>query len=183
MFLMDLEYNAPTWFSTVLLMTASLVLAGTAQSPIGELHRRTWTGLSLLFVALSMDEAVSIHEKLIPIGRELGMSGWLSHSWVVAGAALVVVVFLLILPMLRSLPKPTLTVFLVAAGLYLSGVLVVEAFGGRYAETHGYTNFHYYLITTLEEGLELAGIATFIWGLLSYQERAAAQPGSAEAGT
>jgi hypothetical protein len=57
------------------------------------------------------------------------------------------------------------------AALYLGGCLGIEALGGGYDAAHGYDNLPYNLLTTLEEGLEMAGLVVFLSHLLSYVGR------------
>jgi len=65
-FSLDKEANVPSWFSSALLLTAAAVLALVAldalarNAPWG----RHWGGLSLVFVALSLDETAEIHEHI-----------------------------------------------------------------------------------------------------------------------
>ena len=44
----------------------------------------------------------------------------------------------------------------------------MERFGGYYANTHGFTNFTFNVISTIEETLEMVGIILFIYALLDY---------------
>jgi hypothetical protein len=55
-----------------------------------------------------------------------------------------------------------------AATFYIGGAIGVELIGSRHAELHGYENWAYSMIATLEESLEMAGLIVFIWALLKY---------------
>jgi len=59
---------------------------------------------------------------------------------------------------------------LIAATLYIGGTLGLELIGDYHAEKYGEENLTYNLITTVEEGLELSGLAFFIRALLKYCE-------------
>jgi hypothetical protein len=55
-----------------------------------------------------------------------------------------------------------------AATIYIGGAIGVELIGSSHAELHGYENWMYSMIATLEESLEMAGLIVFIWALLNY---------------
>jgi len=44
----------------------------------------------------------------------------------------------------------------------------MEMIDGNYAFIHGTNNFTYMMLTTLEETLEMVGIAVFVYSLLMY---------------
>lgn len=52
--------------------------------------------------------------------------------------------------------------------MYLGGTLGIELVGGYYGNFYSQENMTYALISTIEEGLEMLGIAVFIYALLSY---------------
>jgi hypothetical protein len=118
-----------------------------------------------------VDEAWSIHERLITPVRGLlgdGPLGILYFAWVIPGIAVVFVLTLSFLGFLLRLPAKTRFSFLVAATLFIGGALGIELVGGRYAELHGVENLTYSMIATVEESLEMAGVIVFIYALLKY---------------
>jgi hypothetical protein len=68
------------------------------------------------------------------------------------------------------LAPPVRRLFLLAAAVYLGGALGVEMAGAAHAFRHGTENLGYSLWTTLEEALEMAGVAVFIYALLRQVE-------------
>jgi hypothetical protein len=68
---------------------------------------------------------------------------------------------------LLHLPPQTRRIFLLAAGLYVGGALGVELIHGHYLDLYG-KDLVYALIAAVEELLEMLGIITFLYGLLSY---------------
>lgn len=156
----DHEWNVPTWFSVLLLVQASLLCLMS--------HRRGsarffWGLLAVVFVVLSADELTSLHEKLIvPVRESLGVSGLLHFAWIIPGALFVLILAALGANWLRSLPDRTRRGFMVAAVMYLSGVLLLEAVGGwYYASDPARFDTVYWLITTVEESLEMLGLIVF----------------------
>ena len=55
---------------------------------------------------------------------------------------------------------------MLAGALYLGGVLVMEAIGGKYDSLYGHENMVYAVICTTEEGLEMAGLLVFLAALM-----------------
>jgi hypothetical protein len=120
---------------------------------------------------MAIDEAFQFHERLnIPVGTLLGDGslGIFYFPWVIPGIALVSVLGLYFLRFLLHLPATTRLRFLMAATIFIGGAIGVELIGSSHAELHGYENWTYSMIATLEESLEMAGLIVFIWALLNY---------------
>ncbi len=174
LFYVDTEMNIPTVFTVLLILLAAFLLAvivrqeGKLRSP----HAPQWALLSFGFVLMAMDEAFQFHERLnIPIGKLFGdgsSMGFFFFPWVIPGIVMVIVLGLYFSRFLLHLPAATRISFLLAATLYLGGAIGVELIGSRHAELHGYENWAYSMIATIEESLEMAGLIVFIWALLSY---------------
>ena len=171
LFDLDHEANIPTWFSSLLLYSISILLVlitmlVTTSRGRGRWH---WAALALIFVMLSLDEAVSIHERtIVPIRNTFGLSGALYFAWVVPAAILLLVFALSYLPFVLALPRRSRWRFVLAGTVYVSGALGVEMIGGAYASAHGQNNHVYALITSGEETLEMIGLAIFIYALADY---------------
>jgi hypothetical protein len=114
---------------------------------------------------MAYDEAFQVHERLnIPVGMHSdGSLGVFYFPWVIPGIALVFVLGLHFLRFWLHLPVATRLRFLMAATFYIGGAIGVELIGSRHAELHGYENWTYSMIATLEESLEMAGLIVFIW--------------------
>ncbi|MBD2102714.1 hypothetical protein [Leptolyngbya sp. FACHB-261] len=167
----DIEASIPTWYSSVALLFCALLLAliTLIRKQINDRFVLHWGILSFIFLYLSCDEALSIHEKAIrPLRSALNTSGLLYQAWVIPGIAFVLLVLLVYLKFLAALPPKTLRLFLISGAIYLAGALGMELVGGYYSELHGEENIAYAMITTLEECLEMLGIVAFIYTLLSY---------------
>jgi hypothetical protein len=171
LFNVDGEGNVPTWYSAVTLLACSALLG-----IIGSLHRRDrqswaahWLGLSGIFLYLATDEAAFIHELLNPVFRtRLHLPSYLYYSWAVIAAPLLLVIGLAYLRFLVALPR-RFTAWFAAAGLvYVGGALGVEMLGAAYTVARGTENLGYALVATVEEAMEMAGVAMFIYALLEY---------------
>ena len=66
------------------------------------------------------------------------------------------------------LPTKTRRLFVVAAIVYVSGVIGIELVAGRYVDLYGKDNLVYSFLATLEESLEMTGVIVFVYALLDY---------------
>jgi hypothetical protein len=172
LFNLDEEQNVPSFFSTFLLLFATLLL-----SLITILRKRQaaadvfyWAILSLGFLYLALDEAASIHELLIlPVRRMLGGDnlGFFYFAWIVPGILIVLLLALFFSRFLLRLPTKTRWTFLLAAVLYVGGAIGFETIEGRYREVHP-ADLTFNVMLTAEESLEMMGLIVFIWGLMVY---------------
>ncbi|HUM69188.1 MAG TPA: glycosyltransferase family 2 protein, partial [Chloroflexota bacterium] len=172
-FYVDVEQNIPTYFSVLLILFASFLLAIIAilTSRLRKAHTSKWAILSFGFLLMALDEALQFHERLnIPVGTLFsdGNFGVFYFPWVIPGIALVCVLGLFFLRFLLYLPAKTRFGFVLAAITYIGGAIGVELIGSRHAELYGFENWTYSMIATVEEGLEMAGLILFIQALLSY---------------
>lgn len=168
-FNLNTENNVPTYFSSFLLLASSALLAVIAhvQTPSSH-YRRHWIGLAVIFLFLSIDEMASFHERLVePMRGLLDAGGWLYYAWVIPGIAFVLLFGLVYLRFWFDLPSRPRRLFSLAGLTYVAGAIGLELVGGWYVDLYE-RNFTYELITTVEETLEMAGIAIFAYALLVY---------------
>lgn len=167
----DVEANVPTWFSVLLLLVSAalLFLIGARAGVEGLPYRFHWLALSAVFLFLSADEMIQIHERPGPAVRDaLGTTGYFYSAWVLVAIPIVAVLALVFFRFIRHFdPKRRRGLFL-AAALYLTGAIGMEIVGSGWAYTHGLTNLTYELMTTVEELLEMTGVIVFIHTLLSH---------------
>ena len=172
-FSLDGEANVPAWFSSALLLSAAALLALVAVDAFLRRERwaRHWTGLSLVYVLLSLDETAEIHERIGSwLRAHLDLHGPLHYAGVIPALALAAFVGIAFLRFLRALPRVTRVGIVVAAALYVFGAAGVEAMSGWWAESHqGSTAL--LLVSTVEENLEMAGTTIFILVVLHYLAR------------
>lgn len=164
------EKNIPTLYSSLALLTSSLLLMA-----ISLFHKKNgasyyyWLGLSIIFLFLCIDETAMLHEKLIkPVRTSLNTSGLLYFAWVIPYGLALIVLVITYMNFLRQLPKMTMILFLVSGATFISGAIGFELFGGRHLQLYGNNNIVYALFQTCEESLEMLGIAIFIYTLVKY---------------
>lgn len=173
LFYVDQEHNIPTYFSVLLILIAASLLGIIAKiiSKQRLPHGSKWALLSFGFLLMAIDETFQFHERLnIPVGKLLGDGelGIFYFPWVIPAIVLVIVLGLFFLKFLFDLPARTRFWFMMAAIIYLGGAIGVELIGSNHAELHGFENWTYSVIATIEESLEMGGLIVFIGALLSY---------------
>lgn len=177
LFDVDGEANIPTWYSSVALLLCGILLAIIAvlKNQEGDRFALHWKVLSLIFLFLSLDEVVGIHELPIsPLRQALHTSGFFYFAWVIPGAALVSLFVLAYLKFLVHLPAKTRYRFLLAGLVFISGAIGAEMISAYYADL--YKNYGseyrdstpYIIAVAVEEFCEMIGIVIFIQALLTY---------------
>lgn len=173
------EQNIPSLYSTLTILASALLCAGIAHRRRlqDESDARYWWALSLIFGLLGLDESLAAHEGFIgPLRKLLDIRGGpLWHAWVLPGIAVVAIFVFVFLRFLRRLPRSTRRGLWMAGIVYVSGAIGVEVLGGWYAADHpgihlsGTTDYlTYLLMVTVEETLEMVGIAILLFTLLAY---------------
>lgn len=172
-FVLSIENTIPTWFSSILLFLCSVLLfcVWHIKSRGRERYRYHWLGLSLTFLLFSIDEVVAIHEKLGSqlVDKAIGDTGGLFYfGWVISGLVFVAIFGAAYFKFLKHLPEQTRWLFLISAGLFISGALGAEMLSGQQAEQYGYGSLGGILWSSLEECLEMCGISLFLYSILKY---------------
>lgn len=174
---LDEEKNSlPTWYqsSTLLLSSLLLLVIGLARREQKDRDAKYWWLLSFVFLFLSLDESISIHEQMtMPLRTAFHFEGFLFLSWVIPAGILVALLGAVLMKFLFRLPPATRYLMICAGFVYIAGAVGVEMVGANYMflknnPTDIGLDFTYILITTFEELLEMAGIALFIYTLLNY---------------
>ena len=161
----DNEVNFPTYFNAMLLFLSAQTFILIA---FCSLHSRFyfktyWYILSFIFLFLSVDEYISIHEWFIvwtPKLFGLGGTGILKFAWIIPYGILVILFGLYSIKFLLTLEKSFLRGYLLCGALYLLGAIGVESVGGMlYEQNLDTRSFEYILIfTTIEESLEMLSL-------------------------
>lgn len=160
------EANIPTFFSTMILAAAALLLWVIASAGSDPRAARPWKALSFIFLYLALDEAAMIHELSRKVPRhwlpDWGIFYW---PWVAFGTVAVIVLIAAFWRFLLALPKPTRNRFLVAGAVFVFGALGLEFVGA--AIMHGeMPELALVIEETVEEFLEMLGVILFIRALL-----------------
>lgn len=183
----DVEVSVFTWVSILAFYSVAIVLAyiGLCLDTARARNRAFWIGLSLVFLALSLDEHSGIHEKLSGlIAAYVQGSGLLHFAWAAPAGILSLLGLAAVLPLIRALPARVFAMMLVSALVFLCGAVVLEMIGGAIAEGAGIASRAYRVETNLEEMAELGGLLLFLYALMLFIETASpAGRGPGTAGT
>lgn len=173
---LDKEQNLPTFYSSVLLLSSSLLLMTIWYKAklTQDSQRNYWLGLALIFMFLAIDEFVKIHEGLIePVRELLGTSGALRFAWVIPYGIATALIGLIYSRFLWTL-EPMVRWPIVFGGIvYVGGAIGMEMVGSYYVDSHGYaydsklvdTDMTYMLIASVEEVFEMLGLVIFLYAL------------------
>jgi hypothetical protein len=169
------EYSVPTWYQTVMLFSCFQLLVINAAVASVEANRYAgyWAVLAFIYLYLSADEFLQIHERMEALRSVFQTSGAFYYTWVIPYGIFVLVVALAYLKFLFHLPDRTRSLFIAAGVLYVGGALGMEMVAGLFVDSHlnklaAEGTFTTAVLIAIEELLEMLGIVVFIKGLLSY---------------
>ncbi len=165
------EQNIPTLYSWSALLFCAMLLAIVAQvkKTVGDRYVNHWRVLAVIFVYLSIDEAIRIHERAgEPLRNSLKTGGLLYYAWVIPGAIFVAIFLLGFNKFIKALPPRIKRLFLTAGTVFVGGAIGMELVSGAYVELYTSNNFTTVILNSIEESMEMFGIVIFIYALLSY---------------
>lgn len=153
------EANLWTWFNVAVLVTAAVMHLATGffARASGGKPAGAWLVSGIVLVGLSIDDLTSLHERLQPLGVDLGGGAGLTYAaWLVPGlafAAVVVGATSVLAVKLSARPRWYLVAGL---GLFLGGAFVLEAVGNAVLESVG-PSTRYAVLLIAEELAEAVG--------------------------
>ncbi len=163
-FSLSYERNLPTWFVSSLLYTCGLVLCAIALTQQPQPYRCHWWVLAGTFFYISLDEFVSLHER---------MNGWTDlggifyFNWIIPACFMLIVWGSFFLGFLAHLPANVRKQFVLSGSIYVGGALGMELPLGYWTDIAGDNNFTYGVIDLIEESMELIGVSLFLYALVS----------------
>lgn len=169
LFDLDQEKSIPTFYAVLALLFSTGLLAVISRDSQrkGDRLYYYWAGLAVIFFFLSIDESISLHEKLIePTKKLLNVSGIFYFAWIIPYSLFLIVFLLVYMKFLLQLPRGTAQLFIIAGFIYIFGAIGFESLSGLYYDRSSI----YRILYTVEEFLEMIGIVIFIYGLLKYMQ-------------
>ena len=173
LFDMDSERTITAYFSALDLGFAALLLGLIThiKKNINDSYWRHWSGLTVGFVFLSVDESVSIHERIIEVIRDHWVGSSLPPHYLTAiiGYTAAGLLLLTYNQFTRHLSSQDRLRFVVAGAIFITGAFGFEAIGG-YVDSHPgqWSRGLYYTEVVIEESMEMIGILLFVRALLLY---------------
>lgn len=170
------EASLGTWLAIALLILCSGLLAVIASAAYGaqDPFRRHWAGLSVLMLALSLDEQAKFHDggaRLTDDLRErLGMTGVFYYGWVLIALASLIVAGIVYWRFVLALPATTRNLLILAAVFYIGGEVGLEMVSGAVlsAERSAYL---YQVVSSVEETTATLGEIIAAGALLNHIRR------------
>ena len=160
-FLLAREANPSTWFAALLLGgTALAAYVGGAGRP----DARTWRVVAAIFLVMSLDEVGTFHEWLgaVPVVPGIGSRGWAG-----AGVVLAAVVGFRLFRWVLTLDTALRFALLAGAVVFLGGAVGFEVAAGEWETAHG-RDTGFWLLSSVEENLELAGVLLVLRAVLEH---------------
>jgi hypothetical protein len=168
---LDSDLTMPSWYSSLLLASLALLailvgLAGRSKRPT-DVWR--WNLLGVLFVLLSMDEAIALHEMSLAALDRFEMPAIFTFGWIPFAIVLIVILGTLYVPFLLRLPRKLAVGMLVSAAVYVFGVIGMGMINGVVFEALSFRkDFNYSLLSSVEEAFEIAGLTLLIVVLIRH---------------
>jgi len=179
------EKNFPTFFSTIILFFSSCLLTIIYYLKKNDVdkYRYSWGLLALIFLFLSLDEILELHEKLsAPMQRLLhilpnSLEYW---GWTIPYTIFLIFFSVAYIRFFLHLDKRFKIYFFISALLYILGALFFELIEGLYltlqlphitTKQDVYSimlSFPYFVMVTIEELFEFNGVILFIYSLIEY---------------
>jgi len=129
-----------------------------------------WLILSLIFFYLSIDEAVQLHERVgVLFDQKFNLTGYLSWGWVIPyGLLFIVFALVYYFKFLPQLPKKIFWLFIISGAIYVIGAIGVEMIAAKNHNSDNFSEILNAIYYSVEEFLEMLGIALFTYSLLLY---------------
>jgi hypothetical protein len=165
----EAERSLYTWYSTCILLLTGFIASCHADR-VGRHgpHFRQWVGIGVLFVYLSLDEMLSVHEKLSAIGgRIVEPTGFFRYSWVVPGLFLAGIVAFSLSSLVLDLPKRQRFWTIASGAIFLGGAVGMEMISGKIAFVLSRDTLLYQAVNSVEEAMEVIAVLMFMWVVAS----------------
>ncbi|MGB6153408.1 MAG: hypothetical protein WBG48_15620 [Pricia sp.] len=165
------EGNMAAYYSSMTILLAALLLAFISLvRKINGLSYSLWLILSAIFLYLSVDEAVQLHERVgVIIDNNFNLTGYLSWGWVIPyGILFIIFAGVYYFKFLPQLPKNIFWLFIISGAIFVMGAIGVEMIGAKNFHSDNFSEVVNAICYSIEEGLEMLGIALFIYALLLY---------------
>lgn len=171
LFDLDNENNIPAYFSALQLLIAAILLGVVARHEMSIRSPWRWHFVVLAagFLLLSIDEATEIHGTVLARLGESVAADTFNWAWLGPGIVIVAVVALSYLRFLLALPRRFGALFAASGAIFVAGAVGAEWVGSEIARhMPDRATWPRQIEVIIEEGLEMVGIALFIYAVLLY---------------
>lgn len=165
------EGNIAAYYSSTTILFASFLLGFISLfRKMNGLSCSLWLILALIFFYLSIDEAVQLHERVgVIIDNNFNLSGYLSWGWVIPYGILVLIfAAVYYFKFLPQLSKKIYWLFIISGSIFVIGAIGFEMLAAKNYNSDNFSEITNAICYSIEEFLEMLGIALFIFSLLLY---------------
>ena len=157
-FNLDKEWNFTTWFSSALLLTVGLLALTNAILSKDLMKKFFWSAFSAIFVFLSLDDMIQIHESL---SRRFHVGAWFLIG---APAAIIIFAIVLYIAIKANIDKKIWKTILLGIVILLIGQVGMESIGNYFLT---FNSFPYHMEVLIEETLgKTVAISILIYALI-----------------
>lgn len=165
------EGNIPAYYSSITLLFTSFLLGFISYfRKFNGLSYSLWLILSIIFFYLSIDESVQIHERVgVLFSRNFDLTGYLAYGWVVPyGLLFIIFSAVYFFKFLPQLPKKIAWLFIISGFVFVIGAIGIEMLAAKNYDSDSFSEIYHAVCYSIEEFLEMLGIALFIYSLLLF---------------
>lgn len=169
----DEKLGVATWYSALLFAICAVLVVAISQQeqPPSGRTRWHWRVLAALLGLLSLSKPTSAHKVALDLARHLSERLGFTVPRLAFGVLLLVVLTLVYLRFLLSLEPRVRRALLLAGGVYLVGLVVLDMAGGLAWHRWGGDSAAYVVTSNLEELTEMAGAILLARGFLLHYRR------------
>jgi len=162
------ENNLPTFYASMSLLFCGMLLylISLSEKKLGGKFALYWLVMSALFIFLSADEMLQIHDSISEKLQALSASGIFFHAWVIPYGIALVGLGIIYLRFLLSLTPETRNLFMMSALCYIGGALGFELLESVEFEKARGRSLLMEIYVFIEETLEMVGVLIFIQALI-----------------
>lgn len=171
LFNFNAEGNIPSYYSSItIFISAGLLGFITLFRKSYKLPYFLWLMLTFIFLFLSIDEASQLHERVgVLFENNFNFKGFLDWAWVVPyGLLLLVFAIIYYIKFLPQLSNKIKRLFFISGSIYVFGAVGFEMLAAKNYNSANFSEILNVIYYSIEEFLEMIGIALFIYSLLLY---------------
>lgn len=167
----DDEASIPTWVSQAILLAISVSAFFAAFVQKLPKARQAWASIGVVGILLSIDEVAALHELLLQTAHLIlyqeSRPTIYQNAWVVLLPIIMLFGFFLARRIIKYVPKKTIILMILGAGILVFGAAVVDALtNADNVNTFAIKG----IMVAIEESLELIGTSTILYAILDYLE-------------
>lgn len=175
-FNVDQETSIPTWYSQSALLAAAVLAVFIGwKTKVRGMKYVGWFALGATLLYMSVDEGASLHEIMSKSTSAFFQiqGGPFVSAWVIPGMIFAGIVGLFFLRFVLRQPRKTKALFFLSGAIFLLGTIGLEMVDSLLytyyiIEAHDPTTQYMTVLRSLEEGMEMFGVALLIYAFMDF---------------